>query len=399
MAAVIREKDMRNYPENEQVPDVLPPDYETLLSWWRAWPEGRPELIDFWARGNFTRRLLSRREQEKPTWVVKVGYVDEIEAALRQLALLGVNVDFVWTGEMSPPSMVITPQSIDYEDSGGWGYSVAAGSKVDDRRGGLEWCPSMAWASLLPTVVTDWMEENGSEYIKDGNIFIAPSELVGIANSPIAKSDEKYLEIGNSPAVIRDMALTQALGEIELPRLEGLPIVDVKKFLEDEQDFFVLFQSALRKLLQDTDADTLESIKKKLIQAIQEGVAELRLSDRTLKARKSLTILGATITTFFVTIGLNVGLSPGLAAIGSGSGAMATLALWHQLLEAEGKLRQHPFYIAWALQGAKLKKKKHQGRLKLQRQTKDKQQADIPPYHWLAPPTAGWGIPTAFVPP
>ena len=389
---------MGNYPENAQVPDVLPPDYETLLSWWQAWPEARPELIDFWARGNFTRRLLSRRKQEKPTWVVKVGYVDEIEAALRQLALLGVNADFVWTGEMSPPSMVITPQSIDYEDSGGWGYSAAAGNKVDDKRGGLEWCPSMAWASLLPTTVTDWMAENGSEYIKDGNIFVAPSELVGIAKSPIAKADEKYLEIGHSPAIIKDMALTQALGEIELPRLDGLPIADVKKFLEDEQDSFVLFQSALRKLLQDTDADTPESIRKELIQAIQEGVAELRLSDRTLKARKSLTVLGATITTFVVTVGLHVGLSPGLAAIGSGSGAMATLALWHQLLEAEGKLRQHPFYIAWVLQGAKPKKKKQKGKLKLQRQGKGKQQTDIPPYHWLAPPTAGWGIPTAIIP-
>ena len=390
---------MSNYPGNEEVPDVLPPDYETLLSWWQAWPEARPELIDFWARGNFTRRLLGRRQEEKPTWVVKVGYVDEIEAALRQMALLGVNIDFIWTGEMSPPSMVITPQSIDYEDSGGWGYSVAAGSKVDDKRGGLEWCPSMAWASLLPVAVTDWMAESGSEFIRDGNIFVAPSELVGISKTQLAKSDEKYLEVGNSPVVIKDIALAQALAEIELPRLDGLPIADIKKFLEDEQDSFVLFQSALRKLLHDTDVETPESIKNELLQAIQEGVAELRLSDRTLKARKSLTVLGASLTTFFVTVGLNVGLSPGLAAIGSGAGATATLALWHQLLESEGKLRQHPFYIAWALQGIKEKGRKPlQRKHKLQAEAMRKQQGIVPPYHWLAPPTAGWGIPTVFVP-
>jgi len=242
------------------------------------------------------------------------------------------------------------------------------------------------------------MAEKGIEFIKDGSIFVAPSELVGMGKSPIAQPDEKYLEIGNSPAVIRDVALVKAMAELELPRLDGLPIADVKKFLEDEQDSFVLFQSALRKLLQDTDADRPESMKKELIQAIKDGVAELRLSDRTLKARKSLTALGAAITTFYVTVGLNAGLSPGVAAIASGSGAMATLALWHQLLEAEGKLRQHPFYIAWALQGAKSKRKKHQGKLKLQGQISSKKQADIPQYHWLAPPTAGWGIPTVFVP-
>lgn len=220
-----------------------------------------------------------------------------------------------------------------------------------------------------------------------------------MGKSPIAQPDEKYLEIGNSPAVIRDVALIKALAELELPRLDGLPIADVKKFLQDEQDSFVLFQSSLRKLLQDTDADSSESIKMELIQAIREGVAEVCLSDRTLKARKSLTVLGAAITTFCVTVGLNAGLSPGVAAIASGSGAMATLAFWHQLLDAEGKLRQHPFYIAWALQGGKSKRmKKHPEKLKLQGQITGKKQADIPPYHWLAPPTPGWGIPTAFVP-
>jgi len=389
---------MSNYPDNEQIPDVQPPDYETLLSWWQAWPEARPELIDFWARGNFTRRLLARRKEERPTWVVKARYVDEIEAALRQMALLGVNTDFIWTGKMSTPAMVITPQSIDYEDSGGWGYSVAAGSQINDKRGGIEWCPSMSWASLLPTSVTDWMAETGREYIKYGSIFVAPSELVGMSEIQLAKTDEKYLEIGNSPAVIRDIALAQALAELELPRLDGLSIPDIKKFLEDEQDSFVLFQSALRKLLHDTDAETPESIKKELLQAIQEGVAELRLSDRTLKARKSLTVLGATLTTFFVTVGMNVGLNPGLAAIGSGAGATATLALWHQLLASEGKIRQHPFYIAWALQGVKRRGRGPLQNRKLQAKVIRKQQGEVPPYHWLAPPTAGWGIPTAYRP-
>lgn len=382
---------MDNYPENEQVPDVSPPDYETLLSWWKAWPEGRPELIDFWARGNFTRRLFSTRKQVKPTWVVKVRYVDEIEAALRQLALLGGNVDFVWTGEMVPTNRVSAPIPADYKDSGGWGYSFVADGR-EDKRGGSEWCRSTAWASLLPTAVTDWMAEKGGEYVRDGSIFVAPSELVGIAKSPMAESDKKYLEIGNSQAVIEDMALIKALGELQLPRLNGLPIEDVKKFLEDEKDSLLLFQGALRRLLKDTDADTPESMKKESLQAIEEGIAELRLSDRTLKARKSLTVLGATITTFSVTVGLTAGLSPGLAAIGGGSGAMATLALWHQLLEAEGKLRRHPFYIAWAFQKAKSKEKEHQGKLEFKGQIGANQQTDIPPYHWLSPPTAGIGI-------
>jgi hypothetical protein len=170
------------------------------------------------------------------------------------------------------------------------------------------------------------------------------------------------------------------------------------KSREDEQDSFVIFQSALRKLLHDTDAETPEAIKNELLQAIQEGVAELRLSDRTLKARKSLTVLGASLTTFCVTIGLNVGLNPGVAAIASGAGATATLALWHQLLESEGKLRQHPFYIAWVLQGIKRRGRSPLQKRKLQAKVMRKQQGDVPPYHWLAPPTAGWGIPTAYVP-
>ncbi len=97
-----------------ELPEVITsPNYSTLLEWWDAWPEAKPAHLDFWARGNFSRRLLSRKNSQRAACIVRVEYLDEIEAALKRLALLDLEVDFAWYGEVSQPQIVIVPQDID----------------------------------------------------------------------------------------------------------------------------------------------------------------------------------------------------------------------------------------------------------------------------------------------
>ena len=57
--------------------------------------------------------------------MVRAEYLDEVEAALKRLALLDLEIDFVWHGEVSGPQLVIVPQDVDYEGTGGWGYPLA----------------------------------------------------------------------------------------------------------------------------------------------------------------------------------------------------------------------------------------------------------------------------------
>lgn len=238
---------------------MSPPDYSALLGWWDGWPEARPELLDFWARGNFTQRLLSRRERQRPACIVRAHYLDELEAALKRLALLDLDIDFAWSGVTSEPGLVMVPQDVSYEEAGGWGYMACAGDKFSENRSGKEWCPSLGYASLLPDTVTDWLAVQAKPFLESGRVMVCPIDNMGLNRTPGHLSEEHLQRIANSSSVVRSVAAIEAIFEFELPRLEGMTIQDTYRFCEDHKDSLVLFQVALAKLLSQTAADTPES--------------------------------------------------------------------------------------------------------------------------------------------
>lgn len=385
---------------NTDLPHVIvPPDYSTLLHWWDIWPEVRPEHLDFWARGNYTRRLLSRSRTNRSACIIRVEYVDEMEAALKRLALLGIDIDFTWCGQTTQPQLVMVPQDMEYEDSGGWGYMACAGSLFREPRSGKRWCPSLGWASLLPDTVTDWLAEQASLYIQSGKIMVSPASHIGLRRTPGAVPEEQLQKMSNSASMVRERAKIKALFSLELPYIEGMSIQDIHKFCEDHRDSLILFQNALAKLLQRSIVETPDALSQELVSQIREGVAELRLSDRTIAARKGLVALGASIATFLVTAGINLGVGPGAAAVGSTGAAMATLAFWAQILDAQGSMRKNPFYVIWRLQKGKGPKNKWRERRFLREFALPPSQKpkEIPPFHWLTPPTAGWLVPSTRV--
>ena len=156
---------MSNYNNIDLPHAIVPPNYSTLLHWWDAWPEARPELLDFWARGNYTRRLLSRSKTNRSACIVRVEYVDEMEAALKRLALLDIDIDFAWCGRTTQPQLVMVPQDAEYEDSGGWGYLAAAGDCFSERRCGKEWALPLAGLHycLTPSLI-GWLKKQNCTY-------------------------------------------------------------------------------------------------------------------------------------------------------------------------------------------------------------------------------------------
>jgi hypothetical protein len=189
------------------------------------------------------------------------------------------------------------------------------------------------------------------------------------------------------------------LFELQLPFVQGMQVRDIQKFCDDYRDSLVVFQRALREIVQSAPCESEDALAKELVQRINEGVAELRLSDQTVSARKVLAAVGASIGVMLVTIGLKLSVTPGAAAVGSVGAAIATIGQYAQILEARGQMRKNPFYAIWALQKGKGPKNEF-----LQRSSfgasPTRQSAGprkLPPYHWLSPPTPGWGIPTAVV--
>ena len=378
------------------LPEVIaPPSYTTLLSWWEAWPEAKPAHLDFWARGNYTRRLLSRHSTGRTACIVRAQYIDEMEWALKRLALLDIDVDFGWCGEVSEPGIVIVPQAADYGDSGGWGYNACAGDI--DRRGGKEWCPSVGWARLLPDTVTDWLSGEASEFFRSGKVMVAPIGHIGLSKNPGAESEERLQRMSESITLMRESAKIRTVLSLELPCIEGMSLRDMHAFCEDHRDSLMIFQGALRRLLRNTPPDSEDALVRELAAEINEGVAVLRLSDKAQSARKDLTALGASVGTFLMTLGIKLGVVPGAVAAGSAGAAIGVISQISQILESRGQMRKSPFYAVWALQRGKGPKNQFRQRPSYGETSafpagRGKDQR----FHWLTPPTAGWSIPSVL---
>lgn len=374
---------------------VPPPDYATLLRWWDAWPEARPELLDFWARGNFTRRILSRRDTEKFSCIVRVSSKSEMKTAVARLALLNVDIDVVWTGSVSDPALVIVPQEDDFEDTGGWGYTTCAADRISDRRGGCDWTPAMSWASLLPSGVTEWLATDARGLLQDGHLIVAPVEHLGLSGQPGSEAEATLQALSHGASLAQPAAGGSRRGvQLELPYVRGLPISTIEEICQGEGDSLVLLQTAVQKLLSARpNTDSIDTLGE-LIGEIREGVAELRLSDRSRRTRNLLATLGGSIGTFIITVGVQLGATPSAAVLGSLGAAMATLGLWARAYDVDETMQKSPFYLLWKLGKIKTKKRRSQrARLK---KSNISCGAEIPPYHWLAPPTAGWRIPTVI---
>jgi hypothetical protein len=86
--------------------EVSEPSYEGVMDWMRS-SGGRSVIFDFWARGNYTRRLIFQRNKGIQPLLVKVSYVDEMRWAYRRLALLGLPVEFIYSGDIPETSKVV----------------------------------------------------------------------------------------------------------------------------------------------------------------------------------------------------------------------------------------------------------------------------------------------------
>lgn len=375
--------------------EIKPPDYSTLIDWWEYWPEARTELLDFWARGNFTRRLLSRNKNNRSACIVRANYIDEIEYTLKRLALLDLEVDIAWNGTTVEPGLTIVPQDGGYQDSGGWGYMTAAGSKFNDKRGDKEWYPAMGKSKLLPKTLIDWLAKNATQFIKSGKLIVAPADCIGIHQDIGYTSEEHFQQMSNSASILNTKTKLETLFTIELPYLEGMSLSDTYKFCEDNKDSLELFQNGLSELLKTSVTDDKTRIKE-LKSKIEQGVNELSKSDKTKKQRQILTNIGAGITTFFITFGMKLGFDLTVAS-GGIFGAYKTLEQWFESLNKERKIRKNPYYILWRLKKGKKKEALDNQKTfsELHFDSPKEMEGDkIPFYHWLAPPTPGWRIPT-----
>ncbi len=378
---------MSLYSEELPTEGVSRPNYSKLIEWWSQWPEARPEFLDFWARGGYVQRSLWRQDNPNPALTIGVRYIDEIEYAIRNLALLGVEIDFIWVGDVSSTSLVLVPQDVDYEGVGGWGYTTCSGDRINDARGGREWVPAMAWAQMMPDTVTDWIFENAVGFFENGQAFIAPAESVGLSRNIEKAVSRPYENFNQTKTVFDPRVASDVIANLDMPKIEGMSMRDLSAFCRDHVDELSNFRNAIGNLLTSPEG----SFDRCLVE-INDAVREMESSNSYASMRKSVIGVGAVLATF------NLGLAEGIAAkaLGAGFAAHSALQWWCEKTIANREARSKPFWPVWKLSKGKTRGEFTKGRKGFQAGSFPMNSPNNQISHWLAPPVSGWSIPSAI---
>ncbi len=156
--------------------------YKSLLNWWDDWPNARSEVLDFWGRGNLARLMLNLRGfGDSLNLVAEAQSIEDIRQALRMLSMLSDVLIVLWKGDTGG-GFNIVPLNGDYEEPGGWGYMVAAGSRVDPpaSKPETDWYPAMGYAaSILPEDLTNFMATEARSFLEQGKLLIVPATAIG----------------------------------------------------------------------------------------------------------------------------------------------------------------------------------------------------------------------------
>lgn len=337
--------DDHRYPSDQLnlTQDVSEPSYEAILGWMRS-AESKAVAFDIWARGNYTRRLLRSRVSEKTPIIVPFRYVDEMRWAYRRLALMGLPVEFIYTGGVTDPQHILTLHpGGKYLIDAGWGYIAGLGSVI--RKRGREWFPVIGYSRLMPETVYDWLiEETPGAFVR-GDVFVAPAELVGIDPEDFEPSSELLTDLQDGLLISASLKATEILMSLELPYIDRVSPSAFETLLREHEEDLVRFRYAIRKLVKGGEP-SLDSI----IEEIQAEIAEMSYSDKHQTFRATVAKFGGAFTTFAASVGAGAiafSRSPTIETVvpavsaAVAAGAAATLVdLWKQSADRRSKLRE-----------------------------------------------------------
>lgn len=382
-------------PPRLDMENVPPPNYAAALDWMQVL-EGRAVSFDIWARGNYMRRLITHERTKSSPLVVPFRRVEQMRWAYRRLALLGLAVDFIYTGGVSKPKRCLTLRPNDGPCArldGGWGYIAELGSFATVR--GRECFALSGWSQLMPEPILDWVVDEASEAFARGDVFVAPAEHVGIDLSRWQPGAAALADVAGGKLVRHGRAAT-ALMQLELPILEAMPSNAFQRFLTESADELARFRVCFRRLVDETEPDDLEDV----VEEIRAEVAAMSQSRRYASMRRSIQLLGGTLAVGTSAAVAVVAKAPELAlpvaaSAGAAAATNALVDLWKQKAEGQAKLRDNSFSLLWQLgidAVGKVRTSSQPARLGTLQRIEPDAGGALPECHWLCPPTCGLAI-------
>ncbi|MDP2895083.1 MAG: hypothetical protein Q8Q12_00820 [bacterium] len=387
----MRKMDEIRYP----LPDIDIPDeepsYGAVLDWMRV-TKGRSVSFDFWARGNYTRRLLRNRAKEISPLLVRVENVGEMRWAYRRLALVGSSLEFIYAGKCEK-AKVLHLCPFDMKFDAGWGYMGALGSQCEIA--GRRFFPITGHAKLMPEAVLDWLVDEAAEEFLIGGVFVAPAELIGIDPGAAPAELTKHTELVGGSSLTEGPSDACAIMEMKIPFIDRLSPGDFRNLINDSADQLASFRQAFHEYVcaRDQGAEKAKEVLRHLCAEID----ELMKSDKHIPFRK---VVGAAGGLLSLTAAVVCAVSGEMSALLGAAGALMTgaksAADVHQYLrgrsrEAHARVSASPYAMFWKLGMTSPMRFKAAKRVRVGRPARQSSSAFNPNahYHWLCPPTPG----------
>lgn len=189
---------------------------QPLLELWDSFDDRTADCLggmyDFWGRGNFGRLLLNaKRFQRSFNITLEVRSLDDVKRAVR---LWGLYADFLillWKGP-TDNGMAVVPFPDDYEAPGGWGYMIAAGTVLKKEGSSKTWYPAMGHISMFPHEVVTFLATEARPFLEAGRLIIVPAVGAGCINPGHGPFEQLLAEAAN------------AIPNVRWKGIEGTPI-------------------------------------------------------------------------------------------------------------------------------------------------------------------------------
>lgn len=370
--------------------EVSQPSYQVALDWMRTL-EAPHITLDFWARGNYTRRLIYNRSRAIEPLIIPVTYVDEMRWAYRRLALVGLPVEFLYCGRTSDPQKVLHLCPYDIQFDSGWGYVGALGSQAQIR--GKDWFPVLGRACLMPETVVEWLVNEAADDFLEGKVFIAPADLIGINSKRILNGVQALSDVTGGLPITEQHQIAQAILQLDIPFLDNMSNADIRTFLKDFEGDLVNFRHAFQDLVvaRGKSAEAISFY----VERLRGEIAELMKAEKYHPLRSGVSKLGGVLT--FADTSLSIAESVQHAgitssvALGVGAAAVTLFDLWKQFSERQRRMSENPFFVLWKLGITRPSQVKEVRSVEISKVPKMKiPQADFKEgFHWLCPPTSG----------
>lgn len=275
--------------------DAVSEQLSPLLSWWAEWLVDGPcptsELLDFWGRGGLLRVAAAVRARPHAAIAVDAFTVNQIRHAVRVFCHLFDTIIVKWKGPIGA-GLVFAPIHEAYgdgEDFGGHGYMVAAGDTFAEKP---EWCPAIGWANPVPEEVSRFLASEANDFVKAGRLVLLPAPLAGCTQNATGWTDDLLTQrllggvveaVCGTPEHSQKSPRPQRvidLSSVALPFIDGLPLSELAKIVEETSSHAGALRKLLRASLLSDDLrwerwDTIASFEEDFAEASSELTARL----------------------------------------------------------------------------------------------------------------------------